>query len=110
MVNKIDAFDLEQRLGEPAVQERLRSSPQPVDIEALRSQVVRDQLVQWGRGDLVHQLEARCAKVRFFACSSLGHIPDNSHRAFEARGVLEPLLWTLASADSVFAAERPKRP
>ncbi len=110
VVNKIDAFDLEQRLGEPAVQARLQSSTQPVDLDALRSQVVRDQLVQWGRGDLVHQLEVRCAKVRFFACSSLGHIPDNSHRAFEGRGVLEPLLWTLGTADSVFATERSKRP
>ncbi len=35
-------------------------------------------------------------------------MPDGSGRAFEARGVLEPLLWILGEADPVFAIERKK--
>lgn len=36
-------------------------------------------------------------------------MPDASHRAFEARGVLEPLLWILGSGKWLFAAESRKK-
>jgi len=106
VINKIDAFDLEARIGEPAMRQRVQSSPTPVDPETTRDELLRDQLCRWGQGDVVQQLETRCARVHYFTCSALGHMPDGSGRAFEARGVLEPLLWILGEADSIFAAER----
>jgi hypothetical protein len=108
VINKIDAFDLESRIGEPAVRQRVQSSPTPVDPETARDELLRDQLRRWGQGDVVQQLETRCGNVRYFTCSALGHMPDGSAQAFEARGVLEPLLWILGEADPVFAAERKK--
>ncbi len=108
VINKIDAFDLEQRIGEPAVRERVQSSPTPVDPETIRDELLRDQLRRWGQGDVVQQLETRCTRVRYFTCSALGHMPDGSGRAFEARGVLEPLLWILGDVDAIFASERKK--
>ncbi|HSK80662.1 MAG TPA: hypothetical protein VLQ45_29680 [Thermoanaerobaculia bacterium] len=108
VVNKIDAFGLEQRLGEPAVQARLRSSPAPADLAAIRNQVVREQLLRWGLTDLVHQLETRCPQVGYFACTSLGRMPDGTAQPLEGRGVLEPLLWILETSDSMFKAERRK--
>lgn len=108
VINKIDAFDLEARIGEPAVRQRAQASPAPVDPQTVRDEIVRDQLRRWGQGDVVQQLETRCARVHYFTCSALGHMPDGSTQAFEARGVLEPLLWILGEADSVFAVERKK--
>jgi len=105
VVNKTDAFDLEQVIGEPAAQALIQASPEPVTAEMARSQVVREQLLRWDQAHLVQQLEARCARVRYFTCSSLGRMPDSTTRPFEARGVLEPLLWILGRADSAFAAQ-----
>ncbi len=108
VINKIDAFGLEQRIGEPAVQTRLRSSPTPADPAAIRNQIVREQLVRWGLSDLVHQLETRCLQVGYFACTSLGRMPDGATQPLQGRGVLEPLLWILETSDSMFKAERRK--
>ncbi len=109
VINKIDAFGLEQRIGEPAVQARLRSSPTPADPAAVRNHVVREQLVRWGLTDLVHQLETRCPQVGYFACTSLGRMPDGAVQPLEGRGVLEPLLWILETSDSMFKGERRKQ-
>jgi len=35
-------------------------------------------------------------------------MPDGSTQSFEARGVLEPLMWILESADSFFSQRRLK--
>ena len=110
VINKIDAFGLEQRIGEPAVQARLRSTPAPADAEAIRNQIVREQLVRWGLSDLVHQLEIRCSLVRYFACTSLGRMPDGAARLLEGRGVLlEPLLWILESPPTRCSRQRTNR-
>jgi hypothetical protein len=109
VLNKVDAFDLEQRIGEPAVQARVKSSSTPLDPETARNQLLREQLIRWDLGGLVQQLETRCARIRYFTCSSLGHMPDASGRAFEARGVLEPVMWILSAADAAFAANRPRK-
>lgn len=101
VINKIDAFDLEQKLGgAPA-------AAAPPSFEATRDEVLREQLRRWDAG-VVHELETRCARLRFFACSALGRMPDDSAAPFEARGVLEPMLWILSQADPLFASERKK--
>jgi hypothetical protein len=103
VISKIDAFDLEQRIGDPAVQARLRSDPGGGDAETARNQIVREQLVRWGRGDLVHQLETRCSEVGYFTCTALGRMPDGTARPFAGRGVLAPFLWILGGVDPAFA-------
>ncbi len=108
VINKIDAFDLEQLIGQPAVQARISASPEPVTEEEAASAIVREQLLRWDQGHLVQQLETRCARVRYFTCSSLGRMPDGTSRPFEARGVLEPLMWILGLADSAFAIQGKK--
>ena len=71
-------------------------------------ELIRGQLVRWDQGSLVQQLETRCARVRYYTCSSLGRMPDATARAFAGRGVLEPLLWILGVADGrFFQAARP---
>lgn len=102
VVNKIDAFDLEQRIGEEAVLQRLRENPALQDLAAARDLVIREQLLLWDQGAFLQQLEARFRKVRYFACSSLGRMPDTSGQAFEGRGILDPLMWILGTSDPIF--------
>ncbi len=108
VIHKVDAFDLEQRIGEPAVAARLRASLKPLDTGEARNQLLRGQLIAWDQGDFVQQLESRFERVRYFSCSSLGRIPDHSHRRFEPRRVLEPLMWILESTNAAFVEKRPK--
>jgi hypothetical protein len=103
VITKVDAFDLEERIGAPALERRLRESATPLNPERARDELIREQLLAWEQGALVQQLEARCGRLRYFTCSALGRIPDGTNRPFEARGVMEPLLWILAAADPAFA-------
>ena len=101
VINKMDAFNLEDLIGERAVQARAAANP-AANRDALRDELIKSQLIRWDQGDLVQQLEARCACVRYFTCSSLGRMPDGTSRAFEGRGVLAPLMWILRTADAGF--------
>jgi len=101
VINKVDAFNLEDRIGERAVRTRAAANP-TTDPDTLRDELIQSQLVRWDQGDLVQQLEARCTRVRYYTCSSLGRMPDTTARAFAGRGVLEPLLWILGAADGRF--------
>lgn len=105
VINKVDAFDLERRIGETALAGRLKASPAGTDPVAARDQLIREQLVAWEMGDFVQQLENRFARVRYFTCSSLGRMPDETNRTFEPRQVLDPLMWILESTDRVFGAK-----
>jgi hypothetical protein len=106
VVNKIDACGLDQLLGERAVQARLRASSPPPALQAARNEVIRQQLRSWGQGDVVQQLETRCARLGYFACSALGRVPDDSGQPFAAHGVLDPLWWILGEVDRAFVADR----
>jgi hypothetical protein len=105
VVSKADAFDLEERIGERAVDARMAMLP-GASREAVRDTVVREQLRAWGEGPFVQQLETRCASVRYFTCSSLGRMPDSTGQAFEGRGVLDPLLWIIGEADGALVGRR----
>jgi hypothetical protein len=104
VIDKIDAFGLEQRIGEPALQAQLAAAPAPVDAAEIRNRLVRNQLVRWGLAGLVHQIETRCPHVGYFACTALGRMPDATLRPYAARGVLPPLLWVLSATDAALAA------
>lgn len=106
VISKIDAFDLEQRIGETAVRARLKSSTGPTTDVQVRDHVVRQQLIAWDQSDFVQQLESRFSKVRYFTCSSLGRMPDQSRRSFSPQRVLEPLMWILESESSVFVVSQ----
>lgn len=106
VLGKVDAFDLEDRVGERAVDARMAASPPGTRREAVRDALVREQLRAWGEGPFVQQVETRCAKVRYFTCSSLGRMPDSTDRAFEGRGVLDPVMWIVGEADGALVGRR----
>jgi hypothetical protein len=101
VINKVDAFNLEDRIGERAVRARAAANP-TTDPDTLRNELIRGQLVRWDQGSLVQQLETRCVRVRYYTCSSLGRMPDSTARPFEGRGMLAPLMWILGTADAGF--------
>ena len=106
VLGKTDAFDLDDRIGERAVDARMASSPAGAAREGVRDALVREQLRAWGEGPFVQQLETRCSKVRYFTCSSLGRMPDSTDRAFEGRGVLDPVMWIIGEADGALVGRR----
>ena len=101
VVTKIDAFDLEDRVGERAVARELVAKPE-LDAGEAASGLVRRSLLSWDQADFVQQVEARFRTVRYFACSSLGRMPDDTDRSFQARGVIGPLVWLLDTAEPGF--------
>lgn len=69
------------------------------DPNEVRNQLIRTQLIDWGEEAFVHAVDARFTRVSYFASSALGRLPDGSGLEYVGRGVLEPLLWVLESAD-----------
>lgn len=104
VVTKTDAFDLEEQLGEAVVTDREGKGKGhgEADPAHAASDQVRRALLRWDQADFVHQIETRFRTVRYFACSSLGRMPDGTDRAFKAHGVLAPLLWLLDTAEPGF--------
>jgi len=100
VVSKTDAFDLEDQLeaGSAAPSDPTHSG----GPDEAASDRVRRALIRWDQADFVQQIETRFKTVRYFACSSLGRMPDGTDRAFEAQGVLGPLLWLLDTSQPGF--------
>ena len=108
VVNKTDAFDLEDVVGESAVDRAVAAwtGSSPADRDSVRDQVLKKQLIDWGEQAFVSRIEGRFSIVRYFSCSALGRMPDGDGKELVARHVLPPLLWLLRHADRVgFAGE-----
>jgi hypothetical protein len=100
VINKVDAFDLDELIGERA----LFSFPalRKESKEERRNRLIKTRLREWGEAGFVHQLETRFAKVRFFTVSALGHSPDARNTRFVAQRVEEPALWVLSQSNRVW--------
>jgi len=98
VVNKVDALNLEDEIGEVAAQAYMQQHPSISRDEAMTI-VVREFLLKYGLGNIVHDLEARFTYRRYFSCSTLGRLPSPTDTsAFVPVRVLEPLVWLLTSA------------
>lgn len=99
VMSKVDAFDLEEVVGEAAV-ERAMAVADTTDRTKVRNEVLRKQLLEWGEEAFVHQLDTRFTNVRYFSCSALGRIPDASERDLVPYDVFAPILWLCRSVSS----------
>jgi hypothetical protein len=109
VISKVDAFDLEDVVGETAVRRaisEMQGGPEAVDREEVRNQVLKSQLIQWGEQAFVNRVEERFTNVRFFSSSALGRMPDGTQGEFRPIGVLPPLFWIFKQADGSFAGQR----
>lgn len=109
VINKVDAFDLEEKIGETAVRKALGAAGKSPDVASVRNELIKRQLCAWKQSNFVQLLDTRCAKLRYFTCSSLGRMPDASSRPFVGTRVLEPILWILAEGAKGFDLLETKR-
>jgi hypothetical protein len=99
VINKIDVFDLEDRIGHNAVKEYIKKHPDIQDFEEAEDRICKEMFKSWGLGNFLRKLEQKFKKYRFFTGSALGRIPDNSRAGFKPDRVIEPLTWVLGEAD-----------
>lgn len=101
VLNKVDAFDLEEIIGESAVDRSFAAwkGKGPADRSTVRSSLLRTQLLDWGEQAFVSRIDGRFSNVRYFSCSALGRMPDKSGVQFNANNVLPPLMWIFNKID-----------
>ncbi len=100
VINKIDAFNLENIIGEPAVDRALSLAGGEADKNYVRNNLIRKQLEDWGEEALLQQINVRFKKVSFFTCSALGRIPDSTGEKFISHDVFEPIQWIIDSVNN----------
>ena len=97
VINKVDAFGLENIIGEPAVNKALKALSGKSDRNLVRNNLIKQQLITWGEEAIVQQLDSRFKKVHYFSCSALGRIPDHTNKDFVPHHVFESLQWIFNS-------------
>jgi len=99
VISKVDAFGLEQIVGEDAV-EKMFAGTLSKKRSDIRNEIIRRQLIEWGEESLVHQIDTRFDNVRYYTCSALGRMPDSSGAHYIPHHVIEPILWICNSVSS----------
>lgn len=99
IISKIDAFNLEQEIGEQAVDKHLSINNLKKDRIDVRNALIREKLINWGETSLIQQLDMRFKNVCYFTTSALGRIPDGSHKDLKPSHVIEPFNWILQNTN-----------
>lgn len=99
VINKIDAFDLEERIGHKAVRAFMQRRPEFSEFKDAEERLCKETFISWGLGNFIRKLEQKFTKIRFFTCSALGRIPDGNNTKFQPYRTGKPLLWLLGQAD-----------
>lgn len=99
VINKIDAFDLSDRIGENAAKELMKLDTSIDNIPDAINKLCKDKFIEWGLGHFIRNLDYKFINYRFFTCSALGHLPNNNNNAFQGYGATEPLMWLLNQID-----------
>ena len=95
VITKADALDIERKIGRIAACEYMQAHPDVVFETDACNILVRDFLKENGMGNLLRNIDAYFSNVRFFSCSALGRLPDNSRAPYIPTGVADPFLWVL---------------
>ena len=99
IINKIDAFDLEDRIGHKAVKEYMIKHPDIENFKDAEDMLCKELFKSWGLGNFLRKLDQKFKTYRFYTCSALGHLPDGGGKTFKPYRVVDPLLWLLEEAD-----------
>lgn len=99
VINKIDAFDLEDRIGENAIRQFLMQNSEIKDPDKASKILCERFFKECGLESFLRKLEQKFKNYRFFPSSALGRIPEDKDVAFKPYGVKEPLMWLLGQAD-----------
>jgi GTPase SAR1 family protein len=98
VINKIDVFDLEDRIGHRAVKKYLAQHREVDDFKQAEDLLCKEVLKTWGLGNFLRKLEQKFEHHHFFTCSALGRIPEGNNNKYVPSRVGEPLLWLLGKA------------
>ena len=99
VIDKIDAFDLEERIGHKAVKKYIDTHPGLENFKEAEDGLLKEFLKELGMGNFLRKLEHKFQYYHFFTCSALGRNPGSNRQKFEPRRVVEPLLWLLGQAN-----------
>lgn len=104
VINKLDIPTLEEKIGDPAVQQYLMNDSNNCKnyIDA-RDAACRNFLEEYGAGNFVRTAEAKFKNVRYFTCSALGH--NHEGQPYEGKNVVAPVMWLLQQSDSSIKIE-----
>lgn len=100
VINKTDAYDLENKIGFKAVAAALVNPPKGKKFKSFEdamSYVARKWLIDNGMLNFVKQVEMSFKAKQYFTCSSLGHVQDG--RGFSSVRVFLPVKWILSYFD-----------
>ena len=104
VIYKLDIPTLEEKIGDPAVQQYLMNDSNNCKnyIDA-RDAACRNFLEEYGAGNFVRTAEAKFKNVRYFTCSALGH--NHEGQPYEGKNVVAPVMWLLQQSDSSIKIE-----
>lgn len=102
VVNKVDAFDLEDKIGENAARELIHRDDKIKTIENAIDFLCKELFMDCGLGNFLRKVEQKFSSYKIFTGSALGNMPDGSGKKFKPYRVIEPLMWILNNADKDF--------
>ena len=96
VITKADDPCISQRVGSAAITQAVKNGASTGHAAwETEHEVCRQALIDWGAGKQVSAIESEFNVVRYFSCSPLGRVPDNSSRPFEPDRVVPPLQWVI---------------
>jgi hypothetical protein len=98
VISKVDALDLEAEIGAARASELMAKDSAIATEEDAISMLTRQFLVSNDLGGFVRDAEAQFGDVKYFSCSALGHMPENSGVQFTPIRVVDPLVWLMGRA------------
>jgi hypothetical protein len=99
VITKVDAFELEDEIGETAAKDLFRSQQSLGSLDEAMDHNCRTRFHEWGLGNFLRKLDTKFSKSRFFVCSSLGRSPDGDSSPFQPVRSIAPLRWILSEVD-----------
>ena len=92
VITKSDAFDLGSKIT--SLNPELFNAGKNKTEEDIFSEQIRDWLSNNGQGNFVRSVESMFTYVKYFSCSALGHMPDDtSDRPFTPKNVDAAIKW-----------------
>ena len=91
VINKVDAYDFDSRVGVTAAEELMAQDPSISNIDEAIHKLCHKFLSNAGMNNFLRKIDNKFTNYRFFACSTIKSTPSTS--------VAKPILWIFSQAD-----------
>ena len=101
IINKADIKAVKCKVGLPKIRATFGTNPEVYgnDIAITRDELCRAYLSGLGLDNALNNLDGTFSNIRYFPVSSIGHVSE-SGKKFAPTGVLAPIAWIAAEANS----------